>query len=209
MNGGFSCEFGRQNVTLRIAHARTNDTGLYLCAYRNIQHPDFGTGTALIVGDSWRAQSWVRVLGPPGDPRDAPTLVCAVGAAGPVLISRPGGTGRVLGLGGGVGPLISPVGTAGGGGGLCEVRFNASGPPVRRSAELREAAGSCVTPSSWALVGVGALLLLSLCLSIRCLRRPTSSGHQPETPMPPASQEHEGQLTYAQLVFATPAEPRR
>ncbi|XP_063213552.1 uncharacterized protein LOC134526042 isoform X2 [Chroicocephalus ridibundus] len=166
----FSCKFGGHKVTLHIPCARPNNTGLYLCAYRGVRRLEFGSGTALLVGDSWREQSWVRVLGPPGDPRAPPSLVCAVGATtGPVLVSWPGEAGRVLGLGGRVELLISPVGTTQGGGGLCEVRFNASGPVVRRSVELRKA-----------------------------------EGDQPETPMPPVSQENEGQLTYAQLTFATP-----
>ncbi|XP_054038666.1 uncharacterized protein LOC128900983 isoform X1 [Rissa tridactyla] len=205
MSQGFSCKFGGHKVTLHIPCAHPDNTGLYLCAYHRVHSLEFGSGTVLLVGDSWREQSWVRVLAPHGDPRVPPSLVCAVGATcGPVLVSRPGEAGRVLGLGGSVELLISPVGTTQGGGGLCEVRFNASGPVVRRSVELRKAEGSCVTPSSWALAGAVVLLLLSVCLSICRLCRPTEHGDQPETPMPPVSQENEGQLTYAQLTFATP-----
>lgn len=86
----------------------------------------------------------MRVLAPHGSPSDPPGLVCAVGnASGPVLVSWPGGPRpqQVLGLGGSTELLISPAGIAGGTGGLCEVRFNASGPPVRRSVELHGAKG--------------------------------------------------------------------
>ena len=77
-----------------------------------------------------------------GAPPGPPSLVCAVGAsAGPVLVSWRGAAWGMLGLGGGEGPLLSPMGTAGGAGGLCKVRFNASGRPVRRSVELHEATG--------------------------------------------------------------------
>ena len=82
------------------------------------------------------------VLAPRGAPQGPPGPVCAVGdTAGPVLVSWPGGPGRVLGLGGSTGPLISPMGTDTGTGGLCQVRFNASGPPIQRSVELFRAAG--------------------------------------------------------------------
>ncbi|XP_049662665.1 uncharacterized protein LOC126041278 [Accipiter gentilis] len=206
--GRFSCTYGRNNLTLHIASAQPNDTSLYLCACFHINYWVFGSGTTLLVGDSWRAGSWVRVLAPHGAPQAAPNLVCAVGAtAGPVLVSWPGGSRGVLGLGGGTGPLVSPMGMAGRPRGLCEVRFNTSGPPVRRSVELHGATGSCMTPGTWVLAGAGVLLLLSLCLSIRHLRRPTPMGHQPSTPMPLVSREDEGGLTYAQLSFAAPAGP--
>ncbi|XP_035427714.2 uncharacterized protein LOC118261143 [Cygnus atratus] len=141
---GFSCEYTRQRAVLHIAAARPDHTGLYLCAYNIGYSLKFGNGTALIVGDSWRAQSWVRVLAPHGSPSDPPGLVCAVGnTSGPVLVSWPGGTRaqEVLGLGDSTELLISPAGIAGSTGGLCEVRFNASGPPVRRSVELHGAKG--------------------------------------------------------------------
>ncbi|XP_052654093.1 uncharacterized protein LOC128146612 [Harpia harpyja] len=150
------------------------------------------------------AGCWRPVV-PPSPP---PSLVYAVGAtAGPVLVSWPGGPGGLLGLGGGTGPLVSPMGMAGGSGGLCEVSFSTSGPPVRRSVELHGATGSCMTPGTWVLAGSGVLLLLSLCLSICHLHRPTLMGHQPSTPMPPVSREDEGGLTYTQLSFTAPAGP--
>ncbi|KAM6037701.1 uncharacterized protein LJ206_000007 isoform 6-T6 [Theristicus caerulescens] len=68
--------------------------------------------------------------------------------------------------------------------------------------------------STLGVAGVGVLLLLSLCLSIchlrrlRRLRHPTPVGHQPGPPMPPAPQEAEEELKYAQLIFAAPAGPR-
>ncbi|XP_075593024.1 uncharacterized protein LOC142598396 [Balearica regulorum gibbericeps] len=138
----FSCEFTQQSVTLRIDHAQRSDTGLYLCAYEKVSYLHFGNGTTLLVGDSWMGRSWVMVLAPRGAPQGPPGPVCAVGnTTGPVLVSWPGGPGRVLGLGGGTGPLLSPVGMAAGTGGLCQVRFNASGPPIQRSAELLRAGG--------------------------------------------------------------------
>nr|XP_038023785.1 uncharacterized protein LOC113839888 isoform X7 [Anas platyrhynchos] len=170
---GFSCEYTKGRAVLHIAAARPDHIGLYLCACISGSKLLFGNGTALIVGDSWRAQSWVRVLAPHGSPSDPPGLVCAVGnASGPVLVSWPGGPRpqQVLGLGGSTEPLISPAGIAGGTGGLCEVRFNASGPPVRRSVELHGA-----------------------------------KGLRPRAPNPPAPQHQQGELTYAQLRFATPA----
>uniref|UniRef100_A0A8B9SYN5 Ig-like domain-containing protein n=1 Tax=Anas platyrhynchos TaxID=8839 RepID=A0A8B9SYN5_ANAPL len=169
VQGEFSCKYTKGRAVLHIAVARTNHTGLYLCAYYINSRLKFGNGTALIVGDSWRAQSWVRVLAPQDSPSDPPGLVCAVGnASGPVLVSWPGGPRpqQVLGLGGSTELLISPAGIAGGTGGLCEVRFNASSPPIRRSVELHGAKGdACTTPSAVAR----ALLLLGLILGICCL----------------------------------------
>ncbi|XP_035427706.1 uncharacterized protein LOC118261136 [Cygnus atratus] len=204
---GFSCEYTRQRAVLHIAAARPDHTGLYLCAYNIGSSLKFGNGTALIVGDSWRAQSWVRVLAPHGSPSDPPGLVCAVGnTSGPVLVSWPGGTRaqEVLGLGDSTELLISPAGIAGSTGGLCEVRFNASGPPVRRSVELHGAKGACTTPSAVAMAAAGALLLLGLSISVCCLLR-ARTGLRPRAPDPPAPQHQQGELTYTQLRFATPA----
>ncbi|XP_071884281.1 uncharacterized protein [Anas platyrhynchos] len=144
VQGEFSCKYTKGRAVLHIAAAGSNHTGLYLCAYLINSRLKFGNGTALIVGDSWRAESWVRVLAPQDSPSDPPGLVCAVGnASSPVLVSWPGGPQpqEVLGLWGSTELLISPAGIAGGTGGLCEVRFNASGPPVRRSVELHGAKG--------------------------------------------------------------------
>ncbi|XP_074665682.1 uncharacterized protein LOC141916800 [Strix aluco] len=164
--GEFSCSYRRPTVTLSIASAQPQHSGLYLCAHCSARHCDFGNGTTLLVGDSWKAGSWVRVLAPHGDPQAPPGLVCAVGAAaGPVTVSWQGGARGVLGLGS-TELLLSPVGTARGAGGLCEVQFNSSGPPVRRSVELRGATGSCMTSIIRNLAGAVVLLLLSLCVSI-------------------------------------------
>ncbi|XP_075593036.1 uncharacterized protein LOC142598407 [Balearica regulorum gibbericeps] len=205
----FSCEFKRESVTLSINPAQPSDTGLYLCAYQEVSYLHFGNGTTLLVGDSWMGTSWVMVLAPRGAPQGPPGLVCAVGnTTGPVLVSWLGGPRRVLGLGGGTGPLVSPMGTATGTGGLCQVRFNASGPPIQRSAELFRAAGSCKTPNTWVLVVAGGMVLLlplSIYLSIGCLRRTTPMGHQPGTTEPPAPGKDEEELQYAQLRFAAPA----
>ncbi|XP_054662380.1 uncharacterized protein LOC129197714 isoform X2 [Grus americana] len=205
----FSCEFKRQSVTLHIDHAQPSDIGLYLCAYQMVSYLHFGNGTMLLVGDSWMGRSWVMVLAPRGAPQGPPGPVCAVGdTAGPVLVSWPGGPGRVLGLGGSTGPLISPMGTDTGTGGLCQVRFNASGPPIQRSVELFRAADTCKILNTRVVFAAGAmvlLLLLIICLSIRCLRRTTPMGHQPGTTEPPAPREDEEELQYAQLRFAAPA----
>ncbi|KAM6037697.1 T-cell surface glycoprotein CD8 beta chain-like isoform 2-T2 [Theristicus caerulescens] len=200
--GRFSCEYKRHKVTLRIAKASPEDAGIYLCAYNNGYRLDFGSGTALLVGDIWGAESWVRALAPRGDPWDPPSLVCAMGGtAGPVLVSWPGGIRRVLGLGASVELFNSSVGLAGRAGGLCEVRVNASRSPVRWGMELREAAGCPFRLSSTlGVAGVGVLLLLSLCLSIchlrrlRRLRHPTpvgkergtGGGHPTVSPLSPA-----------------------
>ncbi|XP_075593038.1 uncharacterized protein LOC142598408 [Balearica regulorum gibbericeps] len=176
----FYCEFKRQSVTLSINPAQPSDTGLYLCAYKKVSHLHFGNGTTLLVGDSWMGTSWVMVLAPRGAPQGPPGPVCAVGnTTGPVLVSWLGGPGKVLGLGGGTGPLVSPMGTAAGTRGLCQVRFNASGPPIQRSAELLRAAENCKTLNTWVPVGAGGasvLLLLSICLSICYLCRTTPMG---------------------------------
>ncbi|XP_035202648.1 LOW QUALITY PROTEIN: uncharacterized protein LOC118178329 [Oxyura jamaicensis] len=204
---GFSCEYTKQRAVLRIAAARPDHTGLYLCACSTGSRLVFGNGTALLVGDSWRAQSWVRVLAPHGSPSDPPRPVCAVGnASGPVLVSWPGGDRpqEVLGLWGSTELLISPMGVAGGTGGLCEVRFNASGPPVRRSAELHGARGACTTPSAVAMAAAGALLLLGLGIGVCCLLR-ARTGLRPRAPDPRAPQHPQGELTYTQLRFVTPA----
>ncbi|XP_074931481.1 uncharacterized protein LOC142048460 [Phalacrocorax aristotelis] len=129
----------------------------------------------------------------------------------PAPSSSPGGgrPGVCWGWGAARGRSSAPWARPGGRGGLCEVRFNASGRPVRRSVELHEATGcSFLSPSAWGPAGVGALLLLSLCLSTCCLCRPTHMAQQPGAPMPPASREDEGELNYAQLNFAARAGPR-
>ncbi|GAB0201046.1 hypothetical protein GRJ2_002570100 [Grus japonensis] len=176
----FFCEFKRQSVTLSINPAQPSDTGLYLCAYYRAWNLHFGNGTTLLVGDSWMGRSWVMVLAPRGAPQGPPGPVCAVGdTAGPVLVSWPGGPGRVLGLGGSMRLLVIPMGTDTGTGGLCQVRFNASGPPIQRSVELFRAAGSCTTlnTSVWLRLGSWCvLLLLNICLAICYLRRTTPMG---------------------------------
>ncbi|XP_054662371.1 uncharacterized protein LOC129197708 [Grus americana] len=206
---GLFCEFTQESVTLSINPAQPNDTGLYLCAYQRGSNLHLGSGTTLLVGDSWMGRSWVMVLAPRGAPQGPPGPVCAVGdTTGSVLVSWPGAPGRVLGLGGGTRPLVIPMGTDTGTGGLCQVRFNASGPPIQRSVELFRAADTCKTLNTWVVVVAGAmvlLLLLIICLSIRCLRRTTPMGHQPGTTEPPAPREDEEELQYAQLRFAAPA----
>uniref|UniRef100_A0A8B9ZF58 Ig-like domain-containing protein n=1 Tax=Anas platyrhynchos TaxID=8839 RepID=A0A8B9ZF58_ANAPL len=191
--GEFSCEYTKGRAVLHIAAARPDHIGLYLCACISGSKLLFGNGTALIVGDSWSAQSWVQVLAPHGSPSDPPGLVCAVGnASGPVLVSWPGGPRpqQVLGLGGSTELLISPAGISGGTGGLCEVRFNASGPPVRRSVELHGAKGACTTPSVVAMAAAGALLLLGLSLGtplspfVPCCPTPRSPIPSPIPPIP-------------------------
>ncbi|XP_054661973.1 uncharacterized protein LOC129197508 [Grus americana] len=230
----FSCEFKRHSAsaTLHIDHARPNDTGLYLCAYKKFSYLHFGNGTTLLVGDSWMGRSWVMVLAPRGAPQGPPGPVCAVGdTAGPVLVSWPGGPGRVLGLGGGTRLLVIPMGTETGTGELCQMRFNASGPPIQRSVELFRAAGSFTTLNTSVLAGIMVvLLLLNICLAIRCpplspallsitlsplhprspsIPDPSPSliplRHQPGTTEPPAPREDEEELQYAQLRFAAPA----
>ncbi|GAB0201042.1 titin-like [Grus japonensis] len=60
----FSCEFKRQSAraTLHIDHARPNDTGLYLCAYKKFSYLHFGNGTTLLVGDTCKTlNTWVVV----------------------------------------------------------------------------------------------------------------------------------------------------
>nr|XP_038023778.1 uncharacterized protein LOC113839888 isoform X1 [Anas platyrhynchos] len=213
VQGEFSCKYTKGRAVLHIAAAGSNHTGLYLCAYYINSKLLFGNGTALIVGDSWRAQSWVRVLAPHGSPSDPPGLVCAVGnASGPVLVSWPGGPRpqQVLGLGGSTELLISPAGIAGGTGGLCEVRFNASGPPVRRSVELHGAKdgwdkppppSACTTPSAVAR----ALLLLGLILGICCLFH-AWRGLRPRAPDPPASPAPAGRADVRPAPLRHPSE---
>ncbi|KAM6234341.1 uncharacterized protein LJ264_014214 [Porphyrio hochstetteri] len=134
---GRFCEVKGRNITLSITRVDRHNTGIYLCAYTKDLFLDVGSGTMLVVGDSWSAGSWVMVLAPHGAPQVPPGPVCAVGnATGPVLVSRPGGPRKVLGRGVNTKLLISPLGTARGTGVLCEVRFNASGSPIRRSVEL-------------------------------------------------------------------------
>lgn len=110
---GFSCEYTRQRAVLHIAAARTDHTGLYLCAYNVGSILKFGNGTALIVG------------------------------------------------------------------------------------------GACTTPSAVAMAAAGALLLLGLSLGVCCLLRARTE-LRPRAPDPPAPQHQQGELTYAQLRFATP-----
>eukprot|EP00075_Anas_platyrhynchos_P011156 XP_027300409.1 uncharacterized protein LOC113839890 isoform X1 [Anas platyrhynchos] len=64
--------------------------------------------------------------------------------------------------------------------------------------------GACTTPSAVAMAIPRALLLLGLILSVCCLLR-AWRGLRPRAPDLPASQHQQGELTYAQLRFATPA----
>lgn len=70
---GFSCEYTRQRAVLHIAAARTNHTGLYLCAYKTGSILKFGNGTALIVGGRGAAGLGVAG-GPPHVPPSPPVL---------------------------------------------------------------------------------------------------------------------------------------
>ncbi|XP_040508570.1 uncharacterized protein LOC121107589 isoform X3 [Gallus gallus] len=137
---GFSCDYQKRYAVLHIQAAHPKDTALYLCANTIVSKLKFGNGTVLLVGDSWRTHSWVQVLATHRSPQSPLSPVCAVGASGgPVLISWLGGDHpqEVLGLGNSTELLLSP----GVSGGLCEVRFNASGPHIQRSTELHEAVG--------------------------------------------------------------------
>ncbi|XP_031412792.1 uncharacterized protein LOC116217463 isoform X2 [Meleagris gallopavo] len=211
----FSCEYQNSFAVLHIQAAQPKDAALYLCANSIVSKLQFSNGTVLLVGDSWRTHSWVQVLATRWSTRSPLSPVCAVGASGgPVLISWPGGDRpqQVLGLGNSTELMVSP----GGAGELCEVRFNASGPHIQRSTELHEAVGGCPLPSAVGMAVAGILLLLlSLCLSARCLlpartaqcwdRVPVpSSSHQPTVLEPPESQ---GELLYADLTLSGPTAP--
>ncbi|XP_072214740.1 uncharacterized protein [Excalfactoria chinensis] len=211
---GFSCEYQGDYAVLHIRAAHPKDATLYLCAATIGSKLQFGNGTVLLVGDSWRTHSWVQVLATRGSPQSPLSPVCAVGASGgPIIISWPRGDRpqEVLGLGNSTELLLSP----GGAGGLCEVHFNASGPHIQRSTELHEAVGGCPLPSTVGMAMAGMLLLLlSLCLSARCLPITpaqcwshvpvSSSGHQPTVPEPP---EPQGELLYAHLTLSGPTPP--
>ncbi|XP_031467260.1 uncharacterized protein LOC116240851 isoform X2 [Phasianus colchicus] len=211
----FSCEYQQYCAVLHIQPAQPKDAARYLCANSVVSKLKFGNGTVLLVGDSWRTHSWVQVLATRWSPQPPLSPICAVGASGgPVLISWPGGNRpqEVLGLGNSTELLLSP----GGAGGLCEVRFNASGPHIQRSTELHEAVGGCPLPSVVGMAVAGILLLLlSLCLSARfhlparaaqCWDHVAvpSSDHQPTVLEPPESQ---GELLYAHLTLSGPTPP--
>ncbi|XP_021232236.1 uncharacterized protein LOC110387883 isoform X2 [Numida meleagris] len=200
---GFSCEYRTYHAVLHIDAARPEDTALYLCASSITPKLQFANGTVLLVGDSWRTHSWVQVLATHGSPHSPLSTICAVGAAGgPVVISWTGGERppEMLGLGNSTELLLSP----GKPGGLCKVRFNASGPHVQRSTELHEAAGGCPLPISMGMAAAGTLLLLlSLWIGARCLI-PAQAGHQPTVPEHPEPQE---ELLYAHLTLAGPTPP--
>lgn len=211
---GFSCDYRKHYAVLHIQAAHPKDTALYLCANTIVSKLKFGNGTVLLVGDSWRTHSWVQILATHRSPQSPLSPVCAVGASGgPVLVSWLGGDRpqEVLGLGNSTELLLSP----GVSGGLCEVRFNASGPHIQRSTELHEAVGGCPLPSAVGMAVAGTvLLLLSLWLSARCPpitpaqcwgHAPVpSSDHQPTVPEPPGPQ---GELLYAHLTLSGPTPP--
>ncbi|XP_068778231.1 uncharacterized protein [Struthio camelus] len=213
------CKHQHHRSSLRIRGARTTDSGVYYCAYIVASWLVFSDGCSLVVGDSWRAGSWVRLLGPRGAAAGG-RLACAVGAAGGAVLvswrvppgSRLSGPPRELRAPDGSTTLISHVAVAPEAGReaevACEVRFNASGPGVRRSARLRAAA---CQPSAalYGLAAGGALLLLSVTLSIMAvLRRSPPATACRSAGCSSAALEPQATLVYAQLDFAAAAHQR-
>ncbi|XP_061462530.1 uncharacterized protein LOC133375060 isoform X2 [Rhineura floridana] len=149
--GKFACKAKGQRATLKISNVQTSDSGLYFCAQIFSSSLYFSNGsTSLIIGDSYTPSTWVKLLQPfaqdpparfenqhacvvhgvsslvqvswdvPGDLRhEARTLLVKNSSGSLTFISLLHG------------PLDSPIS---GENVTCEVRFNSSGPSVKKSA---------------------------------------------------------------------------
>ncbi|KAJ6652437.1 hypothetical protein lerEdw1_011555 [Lerista edwardsae] len=183
----FVCRVQGRDLTLEIAQVQKEDSGTYFCAEHIYINFSFSTGTSLIVGDSYTPSTWVTVLQPQGahyvqNASDSlACLVCGVSNSVQVSWQLPGGLrqeGRTLLVQNRSGSLTFlsllrvPVDVWGGGGPYtCEVRFNSSGPPVRRSAAspaplLLAQAGHCPSSTVSLVVATGLSLLLLLLLIV-------------------------------------------
>ncbi|XP_044846720.1 immunoglobulin kappa light chain-like isoform X1 [Mauremys mutica] len=145
----FTCKHKTRSSTLEISNIQKTDSGIYYCAYLDSSYLLFGTGSALIVGDSYTSSSWVMLLVPfPHDNQVTGTanLACVIhGVSGPVHVSwsvsgelQEQGLTRSLKAKDGSLTLINhisvPMDTwTSGKNFTCEVKFNSSGSSVKKS----------------------------------------------------------------------------
>ncbi|XP_054829624.1 uncharacterized protein LOC129325764 [Eublepharis macularius] len=150
-NAKFICRVEQEKLILKISNLRTEDSGLYFCGTRQDGFFSFSNGSSLIVGDSYTPRTQVVLLLPPAPP--APTLMhaghvaCVVrGVSNLVQVSWdvPGelqqeGLTRLVKSSSGsltfVSVLQIPRDSHWGGKNVtCQVRFNSSGPSIKKSA---------------------------------------------------------------------------
>ncbi|XP_061462533.1 uncharacterized protein LOC133375062 isoform X2 [Rhineura floridana] len=183
--GKFACKAKGQRATLKISNVQTSDSGLYFCAQRYSSSLYFSNGsTSLIVGDSYTPSAWVMLLQPRA--QDSPSrfknqLACLVhgasslvqvswGVPGDIhhkaqtlLVKNNSGSLTFVSL------LHIPEGSHTSGKNFtCEVRFNFSGPSVKKSAVFDAGSSAkddqkcLIHKVSLAVLGMLASLLLSL-----------------------------------------------
>ncbi|XP_061462710.1 uncharacterized protein LOC133375164, partial [Rhineura floridana] len=219
--GKFACKAKGQNTTLEISNVQTSDSGLYFCAERDSSTLYFSNGsTSLIIGDSYTPSTWVMLLQPPK--QDPPAqfknqLACMVhGVSSLVQVSWdvPGDLrheARTLLVKNSSGsltfisllhvPMDSPIS---GENVTCEVRFNSSGPRVKKSAMFnatssRDVANDCtIYRVSVAAVGILALVLIVLSFLWVCLNQ-CNLEFQRKISKPPSSEVSQDDTCYAQL----------
>ncbi|XP_061462029.1 uncharacterized protein LOC133374818 [Rhineura floridana] len=221
-DGKFVCKVGSQHLTLEISNVRVEDSGLYMCAerYWDFYSLSFSNGSFLVVGDSYTPSTWVMLLQPPK--QDPPAqfenqLACVVhGASSLVQVSWdiPGDLrheARTLLVKNSSGSLtfisllhVPMDSHISGENVTCEVRFNSSGPSVKKSAVFnatssRDVANDCTTYRvSVAAVGILALVLIVLSFLWVCLNQ-CNLEFQRKISKPPSSEVSQDDTGYAQL----------
>ncbi|XP_060117371.1 uncharacterized protein LOC132588914 isoform X2 [Heteronotia binoei] len=73
----FVCRVEQQRLILEISHAEREDSGLYLCAMKDLSF-SFSNGSSLIVGDSYTPSTWVMLLLPPPHLTHTGRVACVV-----------------------------------------------------------------------------------------------------------------------------------
>ncbi|XP_025051110.1 immunoglobulin kappa light chain-like [Alligator sinensis] len=173
----FACKYQKSNTALEIKSIRRKDSGIYYCAHAATGSLIFGSGTTVIVGDSFTGSSSVLLLGPGAGENgamDPAHLACVIrGVSNLVQVSWhiPGeqpaqGLPRLLEASDGSLTLIHGISIpwASGAAVTCEVTFNSSGSSVTRHAVYS------ASPRSWhqqeavryMVVGLLVLLMVSL-----------------------------------------------
>ncbi|XP_067425806.1 immunoglobulin kappa light chain-like [Emydura macquarii macquarii] len=217
----FACKLEKHSSTLVISNAQKNESGIYYCAFRKSKHLIFGNGSTLIVGDSYTNSSWVMLLVPFPHGIQAngtANLACVIhGVSSPVHVTwnvsgdlQDQGLTRSVKAEDGSLTLINHISVprdswASGKIFTCEVKFNSSGNSVKKSARYPEATSTAHTRSCLlfivSLAVLSSLMLLTVSLSFVWTLCPSRLGFQHRTSAPPASQENQDGILYAQLDF--------